>query len=175
MHDLVDPREERRFVYRVARRIVGDADADDVTQDALLLAHRHRDAFRGEARYRTWLYRIATTTALGHLRRLRRSRAAGVDAGRAAAALELVPDPASSPETLVLDAETRASLVRALVELPPSYRAILLARTEAGESEVARHLGISVGNVKVRTHRARRRLRAAFEHLAGDEPLRSAA
>ena len=61
---------ERRFVYAVARRIVrDDADADDVAQDALLLAHRYLGAFRGDAGFRTWLYRIATTTALGHLRR----------------------------------------------------------------------------------------------------------
>src|ERR1700749_3039800 len=66
---------ERDFVYAIARRIVGTPEAaDDVAQDAMLLAFTHRDAFRGDARFRTWLYRIAATAALGHLRKLRRSR-----------------------------------------------------------------------------------------------------
>src|SRR5690606_30629071 len=69
--------DERGFVYAIARRIVGSPEeADDVTQDALLTAFRNRDAFRGEAKYRTWLYRIALTAALGHLRRRSRSREA---------------------------------------------------------------------------------------------------
>jgi RNA polymerase sigma-70 factor (ECF subfamily) len=51
--------QDRRFVYAVARRIVSDEDAaNDVAQDAMLLAYRHRDRFRGDSRYRTWLYRI---------------------------------------------------------------------------------------------------------------------
>jgi RNA polymerase sigma-70 factor (ECF subfamily) len=165
MNDSVQPTflpDDRRFVYGIARRFVGPADADDVTQDALLLAFRHRTAFRGEARYRTWLYRIAATTALGHLRRHRRSR---IQAVGGEPALERTVDPARSPEALVIDAEVRDALVRALGELPASYRQILLERSESGEREVARRLGITVGNVKVRAHRARHRLRETFDRI----------
>src|SRR2546430_3599117 len=49
-----------------------EEDAADVTQDALLLAYRHRASFRGNSRFTTWLYRIAATTALMHLRKRRR-------------------------------------------------------------------------------------------------------
>ena len=49
-----------------------DQDAEDVTQDALLLAHRYRESFRGESRYSTWLYRVTATAALMFLRRQRR-------------------------------------------------------------------------------------------------------
>ena len=56
--------DDRGYVYAVVYKLVGPDDAEDVTQDALLLAYRARDSFRGDSRYRTWLYRIALTTAL---------------------------------------------------------------------------------------------------------------
>ena len=158
--------EDRRFVYAVARRIVGSADdAEDVTQDALVLAYRFRDSFRGDSRYRSWLYRIATTTALGHLRRQRRSRSVVVDADPERDVLERTADPAKSPETVFAEAEHRAMVRRALDELSSSYRSVLLERVDATEPEVAKRLGISVANVKIRTHRARKQLRQTLDRM----------
>ena len=158
--------EDRRFVYAVARRIVRSADdAEDVTQDALLLAYRHRDAFRGDSHYRTWLYRIASTTALGFLRRQRRARvtplADTVDAKLAEESVGV----AKSPGALFEEAEQRAVVQRAVTELPAPYRDVLLARADSTDGEVAEKLGISVANVKIRAHRARKQLRATFERL----------
>jgi len=154
---------DRGFVYAVARRIVGSAeDAEDVTQDALLLAYRYRNAFRGSSKYRTWLYRIAATTALGHLRRQRRSR---IQLEGAVSMLDKAVDPAKSPELSMAEAEEHALVHRALAELAPSYRRILVARAHDTEVEVAKELGLTVGNVKVRAHRARKQLRAAVDRI----------
>src|SRR6476619_6282287 len=61
---------ERDFVFGVAMKYMKDEEkAADVTQDALLLAYRHRDSFRGDSKPTTWLYRIAATTSLMHLRK----------------------------------------------------------------------------------------------------------
>lgn len=63
----------RAYVRSVAMKYVRDEqDAEDVTQDAMLLAYRYRHAFRGESRYSTWLYRVTATAALMFLRRQRR-------------------------------------------------------------------------------------------------------
>src|SRR4029077_12051264 len=63
----------RGFVRSIAMKYVRDeADAEDVTQDAMLLAHRYRASFRGDSRYSTWLYRVTATAALMFLRRQRR-------------------------------------------------------------------------------------------------------
>src|SRR5258706_12426454 len=52
-------------VFLLARRLTGnDGDAQDALQDAFLQVHRHLPSFRGEARFSTWLYRIATNAAL---------------------------------------------------------------------------------------------------------------
>src|SRR5216110_931072 len=65
---------ERELVFGVAMRYMKDEeDAKDVAQDALLLAYRHLDSFQGNSRFTTWLYRIAATTALMHLRKRRRT------------------------------------------------------------------------------------------------------
>src|SRR5215467_3055747 len=63
----------RAYVRSVAMKYVRDEqDAEDVTQDAMLLAHRYRDSFRGDSRYSTWLYRVTATAALMFLRKQRR-------------------------------------------------------------------------------------------------------
>jgi RNA polymerase sigma-70 factor, ECF subfamily len=153
--------DDRGYVYAVARRIVGSAeDAEDVTQETLLLAYRNRAAFRGESRYRTWLYRIAFTTAVGFLRRRGRSREALVANDEAFA--RQLEDGAPSPEEHVIEAELAAVVRGAIDELSPAYRDVLLARIDATEPEVARRLGLSVANVKVRAHRARHQLRHAL-------------
>ena len=157
--------DDRAFVFAVVYRLVGPDDAEDVTQDALLLAYRARDSFRGDSRYRTWLYRIALTSALGHLRRRRRARVALVGSEEQAQLFERIPDPSRSPERQVCDAEQVALVGRALERLPPSYRTVLLERVETSEPVVAAKLGISVGNVKIRTHRARRQLAQRLDEL----------
>jgi RNA polymerase sigma-70 factor (ECF subfamily) len=149
--------EERRFVYCVARRIVhSDEDADDVAQDALLIAHRNLGNFRGDSHLRTWLYRIATTTALAHLRRARRAKA-----HVPLADFPLV-DPGSSAEASLAEAQLGALVREAIATLSPLYRNVLLARAEWSEAEVAQSLGITLANVKIRAHRARKQVRDAI-------------
>lgn len=158
--DATQLADDRRFVLAIARRIVGDADAaKDVTQDALLQAFRHRASFRGDAGYRTWLYRIATTAALSHLRRerslTRRAAACERDAELPLAA------PPTTPIEAVTDAETARAVADQIATLAPPYREILALRYFDGKSEreAADALGVSTAAVKVRTHRAKRALR----------------
>ena len=169
---------DRQYIYAVVRRIVRSEDAaSDVTQDTLLLAHRHRDQFRGDSAHRTWLYRIAVTTALGYLRRQRRSReelASGVR--------ELggdMPDPHPSPEEVVSARELEARVDACLGTIDPKHRDVFVMRaSEVPEAEIAQALGISVANVKIRAHRVRTRLRAqllAFAVDRGATPAGSAA
>jgi len=151
--------ENRDFVRNVVRRIVRADDAiEDVTQEALLTAFRHRDSFRGESKYRTWLYRVAVTSALGYLRRLRRSREQ-----LAGSLLRDAIDPANTPEVEVGNHEEATLANRLVMELAPKYRDVVLLRTDHSETETAEKLGITVANVKVRAHRARAQLRAALE------------
>jgi RNA polymerase sigma-70 factor (ECF subfamily) len=148
--------DDRRYVHAVVRRFVPSAgDADDVTQDALLTAFRYRAQFRGDAHYRTWLYRIAWTAAIAHRRRARRAPEPAGDRGELA-----IVDPRASPEEQVAARELSRAVERAIRALPPSYAETLRLRLR-GESEpaIARRLAISTALVKIRAHRARKVLR----------------
>jgi RNA polymerase sigma-70 factor (ECF subfamily) len=164
--------KEREFVFGVAMKYMKDEEkAHDVTQDALLLAYRHRSSFRGDSRFTTWLYRIAATTALMHLRKDRRAPlmtsidglAANDDAGAAAA--DEPRDEASTPEESWASSEAVAIAGERLTELGDKYGKIFAMRFVEGysESEIARKLSLNVATVKTRAYRARAHLRRELE------------
>lgn len=155
---------ERSFVYAIGRRFAHNEDAaEDIAQEAMLLAYRYRDSFRGDSHPRTWLHRIATTTALTYLRRQQRvqARVEGCDP------VELAdlpgPSNAPSPEDDVARRELGDALARGLDELGPKYASVLRLRArDFRDSEIASKLGLTVANVKIRAHRARAMMRAAI-------------
>jgi len=163
--DVSAAHEERAYVYAVIRRILRSDDAaNDATQDALLLVHRHRDQFRGDAALRTWLYRIAVTTALGVLRKAKRSREQ-LASDRVPLGWDLA-DPAPSPEQEVAVRELARQASEELAKLGEIYRGVFeLKAGEWVEREIARELDISIPNVKIRAHRVRQHLRG----LLGDD------
>ena len=149
--------DDRNFMFAVIRRIVRcDYAADDATQDALVSAYRHYASFRGESALRTWLYRIAVTTALGYLRKQRRSREAFLDD----VPVKQVADPALRPDELALARERFVHARAAVDRLGTAHREVVELRlAEFTEPEIAVQLGISIANVKIRAHRAREQLR----------------
>jgi len=160
--------KEREFVYGVAMKYLKDEEeARDVTQDAMLLAFRHRDSFRGDSRFTTWLYRIAATTALMHLRKRRRSPQILAPAEDDQAQIE----PRSgqpSPEELSSSSEAVERCERSLDSMGEKYGNIFRLRFLEGysESEIARRLGLNVSTVKTRAYRARTYLKRHFAPLA---------
>jgi RNA polymerase sigma-70 factor (ECF subfamily) len=158
---------EREYVYAVAMKYLKDEDeASDVAQDALLNAYRHRASFRGDSRFTTWLYRVAATTALMHLRKKRRARAAfptpdlSGDAELADMTAEL-PAGGPSPEDTAAAHEALAVAGRRLRAMGDKYAPIFKMRFADGysESEIADELDLNVATVKTRAYRARAALR----------------
>jgi RNA polymerase sigma-70 factor (ECF subfamily) len=151
-------RRTYRQVYTQALRLVGDRqEAEDVAQDAFLRAFRGLRGFRGDAQFETWLYRIVANAAMSHLRRRKRFGELLADDGERSPVL----DPAA-PVRVAEEAVDRDALVRALEALPASLRTVVVLKDVYGLScqEIGEHIGISEGAVKVRLHRARRRLKA---------------
>ena len=154
----------RAYVRSVAMKYVrNEHDADDVTQDAMLLAHRYRESFRGESRYSTWLYRVTATAALMFLRKQRRlSReipASGTGAGideDGTPWLERVASPADLRAEVIARADLGV-VAEAVAKLGAKYPAVFWKRYGEGrtETEIAKELGVSVAAVKTRAFRAR--------------------
>jgi RNA polymerase sigma-70 factor, ECF subfamily len=143
----------REVVFRVASRIVGRDDAEDVSQDAFLRAFARLERFRGESTFRTWLLQITQRVAF---RSVARSRRRGVGAE---ASLEDRPDRDSSrqPATELERRERQQRLEVKLSLLHSQYRALIVLRDLEGLSyaEIATILDMPIGSVKGRLHRAR--------------------
>ena len=145
----------RPVVLRVAARIVGDDEADDVAQDAFLRAFHRLSQFRGESPFRSWLLRITHNAALNALER-KRPVPLEDDADEHV-------EPAGLPRTPVdaLEASERRERLRAKLRLmQPTHRAVLVLRDLEGLSyeEIARVTDSPLGSVKGRLHRARKEL-----------------
>jgi RNA polymerase sigma-70 factor (ECF subfamily) len=147
--ELVD--RHRPIVVRVAARIVGGADAEDVSQDAFLRAFHRLPHFRGDAPFRAWLLRITHNAALDHLAR---RRADPVDPETLDTA---EPGAERQPAEQLELRERIERLERKLRGLAPQHRAVLVLRDAEGLSyeEIAAITDTPLGSVKGRLHRAR--------------------
>ncbi len=155
---------------RYSAAVCGQApDREDAVQEALLQTFRHARGIREPRAFRSWLYRAVKNACLIGRRRSGVARAtsslddhAGVEA----------VDPARLADDRLLAAEDRQRVRLALEALPPSYREAVFLRDFEGLStrEVARVLGITEANVKVRLHRAHAQLRRRLNPALDREP-----
>jgi RNA polymerase sigma-70 factor (ECF subfamily) len=166
-------------VFRLACRLTSEADAADVVQDTFLQVYQHLATFRGDARFSTWLYRIATNAGLMvHRRRARRPTesldpwlprfdADGVHADTPAQ-LSVVTRMEERLDRDRLAAAARTALDR----VPDLYREAFVLRDleELSTAEVARVLGIEVATVRQRVHRARLLVRGFLQALGEGRP-----
>jgi RNA polymerase sigma-70 factor (ECF subfamily) len=167
-------RRHERTVYNLAFRLLGSReDALDAAQDAYLRCYRALPRFRGDASFRTWLVGIAINvcrsrlTGAEHRMRRRTQDLTRPDPSTGDRVPLPLPDPAPDPESVARAREIRDALVRALGELSPDHREVLLLREMSGleYDEVAAALGCALGTVKSRIARARAALRAALEEV----------
>lgn len=168
---------ERR-IYTLALRIVSiREDAEEVVQETFLTVLEKLSDFREEARFHTWLTRIATNHALGILRRRKKTLDVSFDDAPAdtepleSLRPEYIASWRKSPADILHEKESEAILKEALQELDEKYRLVFLLRDveEFSIQETAEILGISEANVKVRLLRARLMLREKLTKVFGDE------
>jgi len=142
----------RTMVYAVALGICGNRpDADEVLQETFLRAFRSLGGWRGEGKLSTWLYAIASRTALNWRRRFFSPRPAA----------SLPPEEAPDPGDAVVEAESSDELKRAIAKLPPQQRVVLTLRHVRGLSlaEIAELQECALGTVKSNLHHAISRLK----------------
>jgi RNA polymerase sigma-70 factor (ECF subfamily) len=162
-------RRYNQRLFRVARSILtDDAEAEDVMQETYVRAFRELATFRGEALFSTWLTRIACHEALTRARK--RRRLVSIGDGEP-------PDPPGenrSPERELENRELHAVLREAVEILPDPLRAVFSLREIEGLSteQTADALGLSIENVRVRLHRAKRSLRQKLDERIGREVRR---
>ncbi len=153
--------EHQLFAYNLALRVVGNAqEAEDIAQEAFVRAWLALPNFRGQAQFRTWLYRIVTNLCCNRVPRLRRELLAMSEE----AALQIPDETDANPAFSVEAAERRKFLHQQIEALPESYRLVVTLRfqQELSYEEIASVLSLPVGTVKTGLFRARARLRQAL-------------
>ena len=159
---LVELYQDR--VYNLALRMCGNQDdAFDLSQEAFFRAWRGLSGFQFESAFSTWLFRLTSNVCLDWLRAKKRRPTVSlttVDDEDQEVQMEL-PDPGKSPEELLLAAEDREALAKAMNQLPVEYRQILTLRAidDLSYTQIAEILKLREGTVKSRLNRARAALR----------------
>jgi RNA polymerase sigma-70 factor (ECF subfamily) len=166
-------RRYNQRLFRVARGILADdAEAEDVAQEAWLRAFRELAGFRGEARFSTWLTRIACHEALA--RANKRRRLVPITGGDGGGEPPEPPAEAPGPERDLENRELQSLLREAVEVLPDPLRTVFCLREIEllSTEETADALGLTVENVRVRLHRAKRSLRQTLDERIGREVRR---
>jgi len=166
IHDTLRPR-----VLRYLARMAGEAEAEDLAQEVFEKVSRALENFRGDADLSTWVYRIATNTALDRLRR-RGKPTDSADPSRVDAAVIAGGDRnvwtgevRQTLEGSVIRDEMNACIREVINRLPENYRTVIILGDLEGfqDREIAAILGLSLRNAKIRLHRARAQLRRSLE------------
>ncbi|MDP9222661.1 MAG: sigma-70 family RNA polymerase sigma factor [Actinomycetota bacterium] len=159
-NELMKRHEDRIFV--MAYRITGDrGDALDATQEAFVSLFRKAHSFRGDSAFGTWFYRIGMNAAYDVVRRRRRTP-------EPRAEIEAGPE-ASGATTMEEAMGMRSEIGAALAQLPPDYREAIVMHALGGFSyeEIATTTRVSLGTVKSRISRGRKRLARLLEPSYG--------
>jgi RNA polymerase sigma factor (sigma-70 family) len=174
--DVLDSQDRVRFeqlvlphldaAFNLARWLLrGRADAEDVAQDAMLRAFRFFRGFHG-GDARAWVLQIVRNTCYTWLEKNRPLElATEFDE-------QLYPQSGATPETLAIAGDNRERLTRALEDLPPRFREVLVLRELEGCSykEIAAVTSVPIGTVMSTLARARNRLQRS---LTQADPLKS--
>ena len=155
-------------VQRYLARLVGEYEAEDLTQEVFVKISQALPGFRGESRLSTWIYRIATNAAFDRLRAPSYQRSVQVGLLNDAAADEVeigdknigIQAETPSIEQQLCGKERYECYCDFIKNLPPNYRMVvaLSELEELAAREIADLLGLSLDVVKIRLHRGRTRL-----------------
>ena len=159
--ELLVRRYERKVLALTNRMCGNPDDGAEAAQEAFISAWLGLPDFRGESGFATWLYRLASNACIDQIRRQRRHIShAGPSLDDEDAAPDL-PDLSPSPETLAERADLRREIERALADLSPEHRQILILREthQLSYHEIGQALNLEPGTVKSRVSRARSALR----------------
>lgn len=149
-------------LFNAVLRIVDHADdALDVVQESFLNAYQSLGSFKGDAEFFTWLYRIAFNAAVSQKRKKR--SVLSLDAGRDGGVVAEPPDDSEGvrPGDALERSEQHAALHAALARLSVEHRAVLVMKDLDGlkYEQIAAVMGVPIGTVRSRLHRARLELR----------------
>jgi len=154
-------RYQDRLFNTVLRLVNNSEDARDVVQEAFLHAYQSLHSFKGDSLFFTWLYRIAINTAISMKRKQKPMLRIQATGDEKSAIDPVDSSEMSRPEHAVEVADDERRIHAALSKLSTEHRAVLVMKDMDGAKyeEMAEALGVPVGTIRSRLHRARLELR----------------
>jgi RNA polymerase sigma-70 factor (ECF subfamily) len=150
-------------------RLMGPNEAEDMAQVVFAKVSRGLASFKGQSKLSTWIYRIATNTAIDKLRSPAHSHASGQtsleDSAGVANNTPIITQADTPTDQKVIRKEMSECVREYVDRLPPDHRTVLILKELEGfkNREIADILQITLENVKVRLHRARARLKQELD------------
>jgi len=200
VNDLQDPnelrlierlqgRDERAFlellqlyqarVYKMLFRMLGRSDeAEDMAQEVFVQVFKAVGTFRGDSKLSTWIYRIAVNLCKNRMKYLSRRRTEaqdpfenGEDRLDHGSARGVTSSDVARPDHMVEGYQMERLVARALLDLEPDFREILVLRDveDLSYEEMSAITGLPDGTVKSRLHRARAMLKSSVERKLGEK------
>lgn len=163
-------RDHQRQVYALALRMLRDPEeASEATQEVFLAAWQGLRGFRGDARFATWLYRIAYNYCLRLVAHRRRDATLQAELSAASARENRPERTQSAASALDAEHEMRETVRGEIAKLPQKYRVVVVLRhlQELSYEEIAEVMRVPIGTVKTHLFRARAMLKERLEDLGG--------
>ena len=158
-------------ILHYVKRLVGEFEAEEVAQTAFEKINKNLSSFRGDSKLSTWIYRVATNTALDRLKSQSfKYSSAGplaplpINLPEAEKPVSCASPALESPDKKLVRNEMSECVREFVDRLPPDYRTIIVLKDFAGltNKEIAEVLEISTDSAKIRLHRARKRLKESL-------------
>jgi RNA polymerase sigma-70 factor (ECF subfamily) len=153
-------------IGRYLKKLVGESEAEDAAQETFVKISRSLENFRGDSSLSTWIYRIATNTAMDHLRKSHTRSVSQDEGGEPDGDDDAGPVDASPLHDTLLMRKDMHDCIRGIVDrLSDDFRTVLVLSEFEGltNAEISEVLGISLDTTKIRLHRARTKLRKALQ------------
>lgn len=164
IHDTFRPK-----IHRYLARLAGAEEADDLTQEVFIKVGQGLKDFRKESKLSTWIYRIATNTALDHLRsRSLKQTELSIDSEKEEEHTHIPLQRKVAPvDQQLIRNEMNACIRNVINRLPEDYRTVIVLSEleELGNREIAEVLQVSLDSAKIRLHRARAKLKKELETI----------
>lgn len=165
IYDTFRPR-----IFRYLTRLVGDHEAEDLAQEVFVKISQGLETFRGESKLSTWIYRVATNSALDRLRspsfrQSQKSVTSDLTEEREEGQEIWIEDKTPSVDQQLIQEEMNECIRNFIDTLPENYRTVIALSElkDLKNNEIAEILGISLETVKIRLYRARARLKKELE------------
>lgn len=155
------------FVYRFLGDLV---ESEDIVQETFYRVYKNKHYYKEVAKFSTWIYTIAGNLAKTELRRRKRKRVFSIHKDSPTEKDIELPDVSEDPEKEVNSVITDKLIQKAINNLPPKFRQVIILRDVQGFSyeEISSIIKVPLGTVKSRVNRARLRLQEDLSYLYDD-------